>query len=155
MLLWERGWKWDTMPKNHKSFHLSPWRDHQKITFKPRSHSVCLNLLMLLLVLPLKAAAAIFLPAWERQVLSQMHVILLAKNCMCLEKPFGNHKGQLSISTALQLFGTQLCGQQESVLCNRRNDDLPLEIVFDIYYVDIKSIIWRLNTYIPIAHFFN
>lgn len=96
--------------KERKNFHLSPWRDHWKITFKPRSHSVCLNLLVLLLVLPLKAAAAILVLASERQVIPQMHVILLAKNCMCLEKSFRNHKGQLSISTALQLSCIQLCG---------------------------------------------
>lgn len=59
---------------------------------------------------------------------------------MCLEKSFGNHKGQLSISTALQLFSIQLCGQQESVFYNRRNYDLPQRIVSDIYYADIKSI---------------
>lgn len=102
---------------------------------------------MLLLVLPLKAAAAaIFLPTSERQVLPQMYVILLAKNCMCLEKSFGKHKGQLSSSTALQLSGIQLCGYQESVLDNRRNDILPLGIVSDIYYSDIKSIICRFNS---------
>lgn len=139
--------------KEHQNFHLSPWSGHWKITFKPRSHSVCLNFLMLLLVLPLKAAAAIFLPTSERQVLLQMYVILLAKNCMCLEKSFGNHKRQLSISTVLQLSGIHLCGYQESVLDNRRNDVLPLEIVSDIYYTDIKSIICRFNTYRPIAYF--
>lgn len=79
MMLSKGGWKWDTMPKCTKPSIHYPVVTTKKITFKPRSRSLCLNLSVLLLVFLLKAAA-ILLPTSERQVLPQSYVILQAKN---------------------------------------------------------------------------